>query len=98
MKFEGERKKKREKLAGRLTRPGFEVECVGRGYGGWALAALERWRRLIFRGQARLPLARRGVGRGRPRHQPAFLTRHERPPVPPLYFEHGWAAFEGSMK
>jgi hypothetical protein len=33
MKFEGERRKKREKLAGHLTRPGFEVEGVGRG--GW---------------------------------------------------------------
>jgi hypothetical protein len=32
MKFEGERRKKREKLAGYLTRPGFEVEGVGRGW------------------------------------------------------------------
>jgi len=36
MKFEGERKKKREKLAGHLTGQGFEVSKVWAGWAGWA--------------------------------------------------------------
>jgi len=100
MKFEGERRKKREKLAGYLTRPGFEVEGVGRG--GWQGASrfgtAGGGRLADFQGAGWAALGSQGRcygRRGQSRAPASFFARHGRPPpVPPLYFEHGCAAFE----